>query len=92
MNEKVELLGYKINTFSFDEAVEYANSISGVPKDEYNSIYIKSDPSKAAAMWLASPSAFHAEGLMIAAYARRCVRQRPSQQRAGVLPPSLSKI
>ena len=29
MNEKVELFGYMINTFRFDEAVEYANSISG---------------------------------------------------------------
>ena len=50
----------------------YANSISGVPKDEYNSIYIKSDTSKARTMWLASPSAYDANDLMGAHCNRQC--------------------
>ena len=29
MNNKAELLGYNIDTFDFESAVEYANSISG---------------------------------------------------------------
>ena len=42
----------------------YNTYISGLAQDEYNSIYIKSDDSNAIAMWLASPSANHANGLM----------------------------
>ena len=48
----------------------YSNYISGVPQDEYNSIYIKSDNSKADAMWLSSPSAHDPNALMIASYYR----------------------
>ena len=70
----------------------YANSISGVPRDEYNSIYIKYDTSKARAMWLASPSASATSYLMYAYYARLCGRLPLQQQLSGVLPPSLSKI
>ena len=50
----------------------YSYSITGVPQDEYNSIYIKSDTSKARAMWLASPSARSTNGLMLAYYNRQC--------------------
>ena len=50
----------------------YANSIRDLTEDEYNSIYIKSDYSKAIAMWLASPSAHSAAYfLMLADYNRR---------------------
>ena len=50
----------------------YANSISGLTADEYNSIYIKSDYSKASAMWLPSPSANDTNDLMYAGYYRLC--------------------
>ena len=40
----------------------YSDYITGVPQDEYNSIYIKSSFSKAGSMWLASPSAFSPHG------------------------------
>ena len=46
----------------------YDTSISGLAKDEYNSVYIKSDKSKALAMWLASPSALGGLMLMLADY------------------------
>lgn len=45
--------GYKVKFANGD----YGTYISGLVRDEYNSIYIKFDDSKAAAMWLASPSA-----------------------------------
>ena len=44
----------------------YAFFITDLTKDYYNSIYIKSDNSKAYAMWLASPSAYRADSLMCA--------------------------
>ena len=54
----------------------YDYSISGVPKDEYNSIYIKPGFSKAYAMWLASPSAGYTDHLMTAYCDRLCDLQR----------------
>ena len=42
----------------------YSNYVSGLTQDDFNSIYIKSDTSKADGMWLASPSAHHANNLM----------------------------
>ena len=45
--------GYKVKSANGS----YVTYISGLAQDEYNSIYIKSDYSKANAMWLASPSA-----------------------------------
>ncbi len=68
----------------------YGDSISGVPKDEYNSIYIKSD-TKAYYMWLASPSAIGTESLMSAYSSRLCAQQPPYQQPYWLLSPSLSK-
>ena len=59
----------------------YANSISGLTADEYNSIYIKSDYRKATAMFLASPSADdRSYFLMCATYDRHCGRQPLYQQ------------
>ena len=54
----------------------YANYIEGVPQDEYNSIYIKSNYIKASAMWLASPSAEATNYLMNVYYDRLCVQRR----------------
>ena len=48
----------------------YANSISDLTANEYNSIYIKSDTSKAYGMWLASPSNLTSSHLMLAYYER----------------------
>ena len=45
----------------------YATTISGLTKDDFNSIYIKSDQSKAYAMWLASSSADAPNDLMVVA-------------------------
>ena len=41
---------------------------SGLVQDDFNSIYIKSDTSKARAMWLASPSAYNHSSSMYAYY------------------------
>ena len=54
----------------------YAYYINGLTEDEYNSIYIKSDNSKADAMWLTSPSANSTRRLMIANCDRLCELQR----------------
>ena len=55
----------------------YSTYIDGLAADEYNSIYIKSDDSKAWAMWLASPSAYnYSLSLMNAYYYRPCGQQR----------------
>ena len=70
----------------------YGDSISGVPKDEYNSIYIKSDESKAYYMWLASPSAIGSQSLMSAYSSRQRAQQPPYQQPYWLLSPSLSKV
>ena len=56
--------GYKVKFANGD----YGTYISGLVRDEYNSIYIKFDDSKAAAMWLASPSAHSSAYLMSANY------------------------
>ena len=50
--------------------------ITGVPQDEYNSIYVKSDDSKANALWLASPSAGNTWVLMLVSFDRKSVRIR----------------
>ena len=52
----------------------YELDVSGVPQDEYNSIYIKSDKSKASAMWLASPSDLP-QNLVNVSYYRLCGRR-----------------
>ena len=44
----------------------------GIPQDEYSSIYIKSDTSKANAMWFGSPSSVANDNLMYAGY-NNCV-------------------
>ena len=46
----------------------YADFISGLTQDDYKSIYIKSDNSKANGMWLASPSAYVSDYVMRADY------------------------
>ena len=46
----------------------YEYSISGVPQDEFNRIYIKSSTSKAPSMWLASPSAYISNVVMSVGY------------------------
>ena len=50
----------------------YDYEVDGLTADEYNSIYIKSDDSKAGAMWVASPSANNTFRLMIAGCNRHC--------------------
>ena len=42
----------------------YSASISGLSKDEFNSIYMKSDKTKTKSMWIASPSAYRVDYLM----------------------------
>ena len=56
--------GYKVKFANGD----YNPYISGLAQDEYNLIYIKSNYSKAGAMWLASPSANNNNNLMNANY------------------------
>ena len=50
----------------------YSALVGGLTKDEYNSIYIKSDNSKAGAVWLVSPSTTDTNYLMFASYTRLC--------------------
>ena len=70
----------------------FANSISGIPANEFNSIYIKKDYSKANAMWLASPSAGNASHLMTAYYYRLCELRLLFQPQSWLSCASLSKI
>ena len=55
--------GVKLNTGS-----SYSSSVSGLPQNDFNQIYIKSDTSKARGMWLASPSSTNSSRLMLARY------------------------
>lgn len=55
--------GVKLNTSS-----SYSTSVSDLPQNDFNQIYIKSDTSKARGMWLASPSSYSSSRLMDAAY------------------------
>ena len=55
--------GVKLNTGS-----SYTKSVNGLPQDDFNQIYIKSDTSKAEGMWLASPSYSVSRTLVIADY------------------------
>lgn len=42
----------------------YVPHISGLPKDEFDSIYIKGDTSHAAGMWIGSPGAFYDSAIL----------------------------
>ena len=53
--------GYKVKAANGDYELS-----SLLAQDEYNSIYVKSDPSKASGMWIASPSAYERNSLMYA--------------------------
>ena len=58
----------------------YDYALTGVPQDEYNSIYIKSDYSKVDAMWLASPAEvglIRQNHVMIVYYDRQDIRRWP---------------
>ena len=55
--------GVKLNTGS-----SYSESVRGLPQDDFNQIYIKSDTSKADDMWLASPASNDSRYLMYARY------------------------
>ena len=57
-------IGYQVK-WSYGSWDGYVNDLA---KDEFNKIYIKSDKSKAYAMWLASPSAYDANCVMFADY------------------------
>ena len=46
--------GYQIK---LSNSSSYSNYVNGLTQDDFNSIYIKSDTTKAYGMWLASPSA-----------------------------------
>ena len=45
--------------------------VRGLTQDDFNSIYIKSDTTKASGMWLASPSAIDGDALFYAGYGGR---------------------
>ncbi len=55
--------GYKVK-WNTDPDTSYNTYISGCTQDDFNSIYIKSSTSKAAVMWLASPSDDVTDGVM----------------------------
>ena len=57
--------GYEIK-LSTDSS--YNSFVEGLPKDDFNQIYIKSDTSKANGMWLACTSFLYSNGLMHAHY------------------------
>ena len=48
--------GYRVKYGNENDTTGFANYIENLTKDEYHSIYIKSDGSNACGMWLASPS------------------------------------
>ena len=55
--------GYSVK---WSDAGSYSNYISGLARDEFNKIYIKSDTDNATALWLASPSADYSNGVVYA--------------------------
>ena len=57
--------GYQIK---LSTGSSYSNSVSGLTKNDFNSIYIKSDTTKASGMWLASPSANNSDSLFNARF------------------------
>ena len=65
MNQATNSTGYQVK-WNTDSSWSY--TISGLPQDDFNKIYINSDNSKAYAMWLASPSAYDTNGVMYAYY------------------------
>ena len=65
MNQATNSTGYQVK-WNTDSSWSY--TISGLPQDDFNKIYINSDSSKAYAMWLASPSASNPSYVMRANY------------------------
>ena len=65
---------------------------SGLVQDDFNSIYIKSDTSKAKGMWLASPSARTGSLSMYVYYLGSVVPRLLWPRRSRLSSPSLSKI
>ena len=61
----VDADGYKVK---LNTGSSYSTSVSGLPQDDFNQIYIKSDNGKAYGMWLASPSSYSSRSLMGAGY------------------------
>ena len=61
----VSLRGYKVK---YNTSSSYSYAISGLPKDDFNQIYIKGETSKANAMWLASPAAENSLNVMYASF------------------------
>ena len=72
INNRVEnSAGYYVKWSNTTDS-SYNEYVIGLTQDEYNSIYIKSDTSKANGMWLASPSASYSNSLFNAEYKRLC--------------------
>ena len=72
INNRVEnSAGYYVKWSNTTDS-SYNEYVIGLTQDEYNSIYIKSDTSKANGMWLASPSASYSNSLFNAEYQRLC--------------------
>ena len=72
INNRVEnSAGYYVKWSNTTDSL-YNEYVIGLTQDEYNSIYIKSDTSKANGMWLASPSASYSNSLFNAEYQRLC--------------------
>ena len=68
INSRVEnTTGYYVK-WNNEADTEYTYYVDGLTKDDYDSIYIKSDTSKTYGMWLASPSAYGSGYLFNADY------------------------